>query len=128
LEKRGIVLALFGGYVVDLYSSGPFGIFLFSYTVAIIALILLQRYVFKQFAPHTAAINTVLASIIFYIISGILIATSVTVGSLTIQSTTTSTYFWNAFQATSVHVVIVTLLFLFYRLLKVKLIHTPYGR
>lgn len=64
---RALEVGVLGGYVLDLFSGFPFGIFLISICISIGVMLMLQIYVFKNKALHAVALNTTIATAVFHL-------------------------------------------------------------
>lgn len=75
---RALEIGAIGGYVLDLFSGFPFGVFLVSICLSIGVMLLLQKNVFKNKAMHAVALNTSFATAAFHLswMSGLFILNS----------------------------------------------------
>lgn len=64
---RALEIGAIGGYLLDLFSGFPFGVFLLSMCVSIGVMLLLQKNVFKNKAMHAVALNTSFATAAFHL-------------------------------------------------------------
>lgn len=65
-------IALYGavslGYMMDLFSALPFGVFVSTYVIATLMLLFFQNRFFKNFALHAVVLNTGFAMLIYSLV------------------------------------------------------------
>lgn len=120
LIPRGLLSLAIGGYLLDLFSSFPFGITLASLCIGLGTFLFLQHNVFKNKALHAMVINVSLATVAYQ--ASFLLFIWV-LQQLTVVST--SFQFIPAFQAAgiqvAVHAILITLFAALFTLLKRRL-------
>lgn len=69
--RRSTVALFFAGitgYILDLYSALPFGLFILSQLLAVMMLLLMQKNVLKNFAIHAILINSLIALAVYHVV------------------------------------------------------------
>lgn len=119
---RAFFVAVFGGYLLDLYSALPFGIIISSFILSVTVIHLLRQKVFKNDALHAFFINGLIATIFFHVFfCGIVVVASA--GNIVnISNFDWLNYLVVAAIQTVIHMVIMVVVILFESVLQKKFV------
>lgn len=127
-KKRTALFLLLTTAIIELYSSLPFGILLFSMIGAFFVVRLSNEKLFKKFALHSIIIHGALFSFVFYTLFIIIVSAAKWSGSITYSDFSFSPVIYSFFWQIITHSILLSLVYFIIRFIQKSFIHTKtYG-
>ncbi len=121
-HTRSVYFAFVCGYMLELFSTLPFGVITVSYISSVAVLYLFQKRIFKNTATHAFVINAIIATGVYHAVFLLCIILSRAVGVVQVSSFSWMQYATTALWQTAIHILILAVIFIVDSLLQKRIV------